>query len=124
MNLVDSSGWLEYFVDGKNAKFFAPVIEDTENLIVSVINIYEIYKKILIEKDENKALQSVSLMQQAKIVEVNSSIAIQAAKLSSLLKLPMADSLIYTTAQIFNAVLWTQDVDFKNLENVKYFKKS
>ncbi|MHB1688537.1 MAG: PIN domain-containing protein [Ignavibacteriaceae bacterium] len=124
MNLVDSSAWLEYFVDGKNSKFFAPIIEDTENLIVSVINIYEIYKKILIERDENKAFQAVSLMQQAKIVEINSAISIQAAKLSHLLKLPMADSLIYTTAKIFNAVLWTQDIDFKNLEDVKYFKTS
>ena len=122
MNLVDSSGWLEYFADGKNAKFFVQVIENTEELIVSTINIYEVYKKILLERDENSALQAIALMQQAKVVNITSSIAIMAAKLSCELKIPMADSLIYSTARIHDAVVWTQDADFKDLEEVKYFK--
>ena len=123
MNLVDSSGWLEYFTDGKNAKFFAPIIEDTKKLMVSTINLYEIFKKILKEKDENSALQAIGLMQQAKVVEVNTSIAISAAKTSYEKNIPMADSLIYTTARFFNATVWTQDYDFKNLEGVKFIKK-
>jgi len=122
LNLVDSSGWLEYFVDGKNAKFFVQVIENTEELIVSTINLYEVYKKILLERDENSALQAIALMQQAKVVNITSSIAIMAAKLSCELKIPMADSLIYSTARIHDAVVWTQDADFKDLEEVKYFK--
>jgi len=122
LNLVDSSGWLEYFADGKNAKFFVQVIENTEELIVSTINIYEVYKKILLERDENSALQAIALMQQAKVVNITSSIAIMAAKLSCELKIPMADSLIYSTARIHDAVVWTQDADFKDLEEVKYFK--
>jgi predicted nucleic acid-binding protein len=123
MNLVDSSGWLEYFTDGKNAKFFAPIIEDTKKLMVSTINLYEIFKKILKEKDENSALQAIGLMQQAKVVEVNSSIAISAAKISFEKNIPMADSLIYTTARLFNAIVWTQDYDFKDLDGVKFIKK-
>jgi len=122
LNLVDSSGWLEYFVDGKNAKFFVQVIENTEELIVSTINLYEVYKKILLERDGNSALQAIALMQQAKVVNITSSIAIMAAKLSCELKIPMADSLIYSTARIHDAVVWTQDADFKDLEEVKYFK--
>ena len=122
MNLVDSSGWLEYFADGKNAKFFVQVIENTEELIVSTINLYEVYKKILLERNENSALQAIALMQQAKVVNITSSIAIMAAKLSCELKIPMADSLIYSAARIHNAVVWTQDADFKDLEEVKYFK--
>ena len=123
MNLVDSSGWLEYFADGENAKHFVQVIENTEELIVSTINLYEVYKKILLEKDEDAALQAIGLMQQAKVVEITSSIAIMAAKLSYELKLPMADSLIYSTARMHDSTVWTQDADFKNLEEVKYFKK-
>jgi len=123
LNLVDSSGWLEYFADGKNAKFFAQAIENTKQLIVSTINLCEVYKKILLEKDEDAALQAIGLMQQAKVVEITSSIAVMAAKLSCELKLPMADSLIYSTARMHDAIVWTQDVDFKNLEEVKYFKK-
>ncbi|MBU0560974.1 MAG: type II toxin-antitoxin system VapC family toxin [Bacteroidetes bacterium] len=124
MNLVDSSGWLEYLTDDKNAKFFASVIEKTDELLVSPINIYEIYKKVLKEKNENFALQVVGLMQQAKIVEVSSSIAIQAAKFSYEYKIPMADSIIYTTARMNDATIWTQDYDFKDLDGVKFIKKN
>lgn len=123
MNLVDTSGWLEYFANSKNATLFAPAIEKTEDLIVSTINIYEMYKKILIEKDEYTAILVISLMKQAKVIEVNSEIAIQAAKLSFEKKIPMADSLIYVTAKLNNAILWTQDFHFKGLQGVKYFKK-
>ena len=124
MNLVNSSGWLEYLTDSKNAKFFAPAIENTNELIVSVINIYEIYKKVLIEKDENTALQVVGLMQQAKVIDFTPSLAVQAAKFSYDFKLPMADSIIYITAKINDAIVWTQDIDFKDLEGVKYYKKN
>lgn len=82
MNLVDSSGWLEYFADSKNAKHYASIIENTELLIISPINIYEVYKKVFIEKDEYVALQIVGIMQQARIIEINPAISIEAAKLS------------------------------------------
>ncbi len=124
MNLVDSSGWLEYFADGKNAKFFAPAIENTSELIVSVINIYEVYKKILLERNEESAIQAVVLMQQPKVIEITSSISILAARLGVKMKMPMADSIIYATAKTYNAIVLTQDSDFENLESVRYFKKS
>lgn len=124
MNLVDSSGWLEYFADGPNASFFAPAIENTETLFVSTINLYAVFKRILQQRGENLALQAVALMNQGKIIDVNVEIVINAAKLSSALKLPMADSLILSAAQSCNAILWTQDVDFKNIPNVKYIQKT
>jgi predicted nucleic acid-binding protein len=123
MNLVDTSGWLEYLADTKNAKNFADAIENTEELIVSSINIYETYKKVLKEKDENTAIQIIGLMKQSKVIDVTSSIAIQASKLSYEENIPMADSIIYITAKENDAVLWTQDADLKNLEGVKYFSK-
>ena len=123
MNLVDSSGWLEYFINGKNVEYFVPVIENTSELIVSVINLYEVYKKILSEKDDNAAIQAIALMQQPNVVGVTEPISILAARLSIDLKIPMADSIIYATAKMHNAIIWTQDSDFKNLEGVKYFRK-
>jgi len=51
-------------------------------------------------------------------------IAIQAAKFSHDYKIPMADSIIYTTAKMNDSIVWTQDVDFKDLDGVKYFKKN
>jgi len=123
MNLVDSSGWLEYFADGRNARFFAPALEDTENLIVSTINIYEVFKRVLQQRGEDSALQAVALMHQAGVVDVTSPIAMDAVKLSADLKLPMADSLILATARSCDAVLWTQDAHFNGLPNVKFTKK-
>jgi predicted nucleic acid-binding protein len=123
MNLVDSSGWLEYFVDSKYAKHFAPAIEKINELIVSTINIFEVYKKILTQVDDYHALQAVAIMQQGKVFEVSTEISIQAAKLSFELKIPMADSIIYVTAQKNNALLWTMDSDFKELKDVNFFNK-
>jgi len=123
MNLVDSSGWLEYFADGRNARFFAPSLEDTDNLIVSTINIYEVFKRVLQQRGEDAALQAVALMQQANIADVTSPIAMDAANLSAELKLPMADSLIFATARAYGATLWTQDADLDGLPGVRFTKK-
>jgi predicted nucleic acid-binding protein len=123
MNLVDSSGWLEYFADGRNAKFFAPALEDTENLLVSTINIYEVFKKVLQQRGEDAALQAAALMHQGAVVELTSPIAMDAARLSAELKLPMADSLILATARNYGATLWTQDDDFEDLPYVKFTRK-
>lgn len=122
-NIVDSSAWLEYFDDSKNADHFAKPIEDAGNLIISSINIYEVFKKLLNETDENAALQAIGIMQIGKVIPIDEVISVNAAELSIKHKLPMADSIILATARQENAVLWTQDADFKGLTNVKYFKK-
>lgn len=123
MNLVDSSGWLEYFSDGVNAENFSAPLNEKETLLVPTISLYEVFKVVLRERDENSALQVIAIMQQCRIIELTPRIALQAAKNSIDYKLPMADSIIFTTAQLFNATIWTQDVDFKDLPNVKYFSK-
>lgn len=120
MNLVDSSGWLEYLAEGRHADSFAPAVEDTEHLIVSTINVYEVFKRVLQQRGEDAALQAVALMQQAAVVDVSPPIALDAAKLSAELKLPMADSLILATARAHSATIWTQDADFKGLPDVKF----
>jgi predicted nucleic acid-binding protein len=123
MNLVDSSGWLEYFADGKNADFFTPPIQDMKHLVVSTINLYEVFKKILEQKDENRALVVIAVMQQARVIGFDSTLALSSAGLSYELKLPMADSIILATARSVKATLWTQDLHFANLPNVKYISK-
>lgn len=122
MNLVDSSGWLSYLADDKNADFFAPAIENTEKLIVSAISVYEVFKRVLQHRDEQAALQASALMQQSPVVDVTPAIAMAAAKTSTELKLPMADSLILITARQHNATIWTQDANFKDQPNVRWVK--
>ena len=121
MNLVDSSGWLEYLSDSKNADSFAVPLNDIKNVIVPTICIYEVFKVVLREKGENQALQSVALMKQGNVVDLTFEVSIQSARFSLDNKIPMADSIIYATAQIYKAVIWTQDDDFKDLPGVKYF---
>lgn len=123
MNVVDSSGWLEYFADGPNAEFFAEAIENVEELIVPVISLYEVFKRVYQQRGENEALQAVAVMMQGQVVELTSSLALDAAKMSIDLQLPLADSLILTTARAHGALLWTQDADFEGIENVKFIAK-
>ena len=123
MNLVDSCGWLEYFADGPNAAFFAPPVEDAENLIVPTICIMDVFKIVCRQRGEDMALQAAALMEQGKIVDLNDSIAISAAKLSLDLNLPLADSVILSTARANNALIWTQDTDFKGIEGIKFIEK-
>ncbi len=123
MNLVDSCGWLEYFAGGRNSDFFSYPIENVDELLVSTINIYEVFKKILVQRGESDALKATALMHQAKLINVSSDISLYAAQLSYKNKLPMADSLILSTAKTNNALLWTQDSDFKDIDGVKYVEK-
>lgn len=120
MNVVDSSAWLEYFADGPNAQFFAPAILKKAELIVCVISVFEVFKRVLQQRGENAALQAASLLQDGRVVEITTPLALTAARLSQTLKLPMADSLILATAKAFDALLWTQDADFEGMSNIKY----
>ena len=120
MNLVDSCGWLEYFSDGKNADFFTSPLQDIKNLIVPSICIFEVFKKILQERNEDAAFQAIAVMHQGNVIELNSTLAIHSAKLSNEYKLPLADSIILATARQNNAIIWTQDVHFKSIRGVKY----
>ena len=122
MNLVDTSGWIEYFFGEINSSYFAEPIENTPILIVPVVCMYEVFKKVNQVADEAQALQAVAQMKQGKIVELSEEIALKAAMISLRHKLPMADSFIYATGQIENATIWTQDADFKELPGVKYKK--
>ena len=123
MNVVDSSGWLEYFADGPNADFFASAIENVSELIVPSISVYEVFKRVLQQRGEGKALQAVAVMQQGTVVDLDTELALSAAKLSVDLKLPMADSVMLASARAHGSTLWTQDVDFDGLEGVQYVER-
>lgn len=124
MNLVDTSGWLEYFADTASAKHFARVIESTSSLIVPTIVIYEVFKKVRGEFGEDKAFVAVAQLKLGLVTPVDEAVAMLGAKLSADHKLPMADALIYATAQLHNATVYTQDAHFDGLPGVRYFGKA
>jgi predicted nucleic acid-binding protein len=120
MNVVDSSGWLEYFADGPNAPFFVRAIEDTGDLLVPTLSVVEVFRRVLQQRGEDEALQAAALMQQGRIVDLDLTTALVAARLGVQERLPPADSVILATARQHGAVLWTQDRDFEGIEGVRY----
>ncbi len=124
MNIVDSSGWLEYFSGGPNSEQFATPLQESSSLIVPVNTIYEVFKVVLRESGETEALQAVAAMQKGTIIDLTTSIAMNASRLSLQYSLPMADSIILSTAQSYECLIWTQDSDFEDLPGVKFFPKT
>jgi toxin FitB len=123
VNLVDSSGWLEYLTDGVNAKIFESPLRDSANLLIPTICVYEVFKRILLEYGEERALDVIGLMSYGQVVELSRELSIEAARISVETKLAMADSIILASARLNNAALWTQDSHFKDIETVKYIPK-
>jgi toxin FitB len=124
MNLVDSCGWLEYYGDGPNGPFFAPAIEDRESLLVPTVCILEVFKRILqFGQDEEAALVYVGVMREGMVVELDEGLALNAAALGIRMGLSLADSIILATARAYDATIWTQDADFKDIAGVKYVEK-
>ena len=120
MNVVDSSAWLEYFGDGPNAGEFADAISETERLIVPSITLFEVFKRIRVQRDLASALYAVAQMRHGRVVDLGANLAISAAELSTESGLPMADSIILATARAEDATLWSQDADFEGMEGVEY----
>jgi predicted nucleic acid-binding protein len=119
MNVVDSSGWLEYYADGPNADFFAPAVERTSELIVPTVSLYEVFKRVFQQRGEGDALQAVAVMLQGTVVDLDMDLALSAAKLSVDLHLPMAGSIMLATAQRHRATFWTQGADFDGIQGVQ-----
>jgi len=123
MNVVDSSGWLEYFADGPNADFFAKAIEKTAELVVPTVSLHEVFKWVLQQRGEADALQAVAVMRQGRVIGLSEALALAAARTSAESGLPMADSIILATANDCEATLWTQDSDFERVRGVRYIPK-
>lgn len=123
MNVVDSSGWLEYFAGGRNAERYAAPLKDLDSLVVPAVCVYEVFKVLLREAGEEAALQAISAMQRGQLVDLTLERAVSAAEISLEHSLPMADSIILAATREHDATLWTQDEDFKGLAKVKYFSK-
>lgn len=121
MNVVDSSGWLEFFAGGANSSFFAPVIKEIDVLVVPTVCLYEVFKRLLSQRGEESALQAMGIMSLGIIADLTRETAIQAAQISIEFNLAMADSIILATTRVYEATLWTQDADFKNVEGVRFF---
>jgi predicted nucleic acid-binding protein len=120
MNVVDSSAWLEYFAGGPNAEEFAPAIKNADSLVVPSITLFEVFKRVRVQRDADLALRAISQMKRGHVVDLGADLAVAAAELSAESRLPLADSVILATARAADATLWTQDSHFEGLAGVEY----
>jgi predicted nucleic acid-binding protein len=123
VNIVDSSGWLEYFADAPDAKALARPIGNVERLVVPTISLLEGFRHVLRQRGENVAMQVLAQMRQGRLVPLDGEIALLAAELGIEHRLPLADSVILATARRRGARVWTQDADFQGIEDVCNFAK-
>jgi predicted nucleic acid-binding protein len=123
MNIIDSSFWLEYFAGTDSGNIVSEIIENTNDLIIPTVTLYEVFKKLLLETTEDDALFCIAHMKQGNIINLTDELSLSAAKFSIEFKLPMADGIIYATTLKYNCVLWTQDRHFSGLNFVNYFEK-
>lgn len=122
MNVVDSCGWLEYIADGPNADFFAKALEKEGELVTPSICVAEVFKRLLVQAGEDEAIGALAAMQRSRVVDLDEQVAVLAARLGVEHDLPLADSVVYATARLHEAVVWTQDSDFDGLEGVRYIR--
>lgn len=99
------------------------MIEDSKNLLVPAISVYEVFKRVLLSCGIDVAELRIADLYKGQQIDITSSLALSAAQLSVEHKIPMADSLILATARAYNATLWTQDEHFRDLSGVRYVEK-
>jgi predicted nucleic acid-binding protein len=123
VNLVDSSGWLEYLADGPGADFFALALENTEDLLVPTICLLEVARKLYRQRGQDAVIQTLALMKEGRVVQLTQEVILLAARVGMEHQLPLADSVIYATGRLYGATVWTQDSDFEGLDGVRYTPK-
>ena len=123
MNLVDSSGWIEFFRAGANGPVFKPVIEDRHHLLVPTIALFEVHKVLSRSLPADLVNQCLDVMRLGRVLDLTDERAIAASTIASRHRLAMADAAMYSLAQEFEATFWTQDVDYQGLDGVRYCPK-
>ena len=121
MNIIDSSAWVSYLTDDRYADVLAESLSDFNTLLVPSITLTEVFKFTAREGGTHAAMRAAAQMRRGRVIALDDSLAIESARIGLQLKLPLADSIIYATAQRCNALLWTRGADFKGLPGVKYF---
>ena len=124
MNVVDSSGWIEYFIDTANADNFAPAIEKTALLIVPTLSFFEVHRYLSRNADDERRDECLDVMRRGTVIELTTTRAIAASSMAQKHRLAMADAVMYSIAREFNATFWTQDLDYKDLPGVSYHAKA
>ena len=123
MNVVDSSGWMEYLQDTPRADLFAAAIEDRNHLLVPTIALFEVHRVLSRSLDAALVNRCLDVMRLGRVLDLTDARAVAAAQIAARHKLAMADAAMYAIAREFDATFWTQDVDYQGLPGVRYQPK-
>lgn len=123
MNLVDSSGWIEFFQAGPNGPVFKPVVEDRHHLLVPTIALFEVHKVLSRSLPEDLVARCLDVMRLGRVLDLTASRAIAASQVATQHRLTLADAAMYSMAREFGATFWTQDIDYQGLAGVQYCAK-
>lgn len=123
MNIVDSSGWIEYLLDTDRADLFADPIEQRNTLLVPVIALFEVHKVLSRKVPADAVAQCLDVMRLGRVLPITDPRVVAAAGIAVKHRLAMADAMMYSLALELNATFWTQDVDYQGLPGVNYFDK-
>lgn len=123
MNVIDSSGWIEYFLDSPRANNFAVTIEQPSQLIVPVLSLFEVHRFLTLRGEPVGRDACLDVMRRGTVVDLTDARAIAASEAAQAHKLAMADAVMYSIAREFKAVFWTQDVDYQGLTGVNFMPK-
>ncbi len=124
MNVVDSSGWIEFFHAGGNGPVFKPVIEARDVLLVPTIALFEVHKVLSRSLSEDLVTRCLDVMRLGRVLDLTDKRAIAASKVARAHRLALADAVMYSMAQENSATFCTQDVDYDKLPGVRYFAKA
>lgn len=120
MIVVDSTGWVEYFVDGELADAYADFVGDPSSIVTPTIVLYEVYKIVRREEGDGNALVAAAQLMKTEVVPLTPFLALSAAERSLEHNLAFADASVYATAIAFGAELVTSDADLDGLDGVLY----
>jgi predicted nucleic acid-binding protein len=118
--VIDSCGWVERFAGSPFGDLYGPAMQELEAMLVPAVCLTEVFRALAREAGEQAALAAVAVMRQAVVVALDGDLAIEAARLGLAHRLPLADSIIYATAQRHGAELWTHDAHFRGLPDVRF----
>lgn len=124
MNVVDASGWLEYFSDGPDAAFFAQTLQEPADLIVPTAVVLEVFRHVYRHRGEGEALQAAAAMQQAKVVSLDTTAALDAGRLCVEHGLSASAGIALAAARKHDARLWTLVAELRSVPGVRYRPRS
>lgn len=124
VNVVDASGWLEYFTDGPDAAFFAQTLQEVEELVVPTITILDVFRHVYRHGDEGDALQAAAAMQQGKVVDLDTTAVLSAGRLSVRHDLSPSAGVVLAAARQHEGRVWTLEDELRSVEGVQYRPRS